>query len=109
MSPPPCRFRHVDVLPPPGMKSITAPTVQAAGHPTPAPVAGFTQRALLARSPDGGVPGPGSELGKPAPTGRRSWSGGGGCPEGQLLIVTLEFPPVFVQNVSPEQVPLAAR
>src|SRR2546430_95729 len=76
MSPPPCRFRQVEVLPP-GMKSCTAPTVHPAGQATLAPVVGSTQCAAFARSPYGGVPGAGSALGMPAPIGIPSPSGGG--------------------------------
>src|SRR5256712_9687164 len=59
MSPPPWRFKQVEVFPPPGMKNSTAPTVQADGHATLAPVAGLTQCPSFARSPRGGVAGGG--------------------------------------------------
>src|SRR5207237_10622292 len=76
MSPPPCRFRQVELLPP-GMKNCTAPTVHPAGQATLAPVVGSTQCAALARSPDGVVPGAGSALGIRAPMGILCPSGGG--------------------------------
>src|SRR2546428_8812919 len=62
MSPPPWRFKQVEVFPPPGMKNSTAPTVQADGHATLAPVAGLTQCPSFARSPRGGVAGAGVPL-----------------------------------------------
>src|SRR5436309_9480739 len=76
MSPPPCRLRHVEVLPP-GMNSSTAPTVQSDAHATLAPVVESTQWEALARSPCGGAAGAGSALGMAAPSGMPSPSGGG--------------------------------
>src|SRR2546425_8346550 len=89
MSPPPWRFKQVEVFPPPGMKNSTAPTVQADGHATLAPVAGLTQCPSFARSPRGGVAGGGAPFGGGGPGGlpslfrRRGWALGG------LLVVNL--------------------
>src|SRR5438445_6949858 len=101
MSPPPWRFKQVEVFPPPGMKNSTAPTVQADGHATLAPVAGLTQCPSFARSPRGGVAGAGSLFGRAGPSGLPSFFGGGGWPLGAVLIVTLALPvPVLAQFVS---------
>src|SRR6184192_2613691 len=98
MSPPPCRFRHTDVLPPPGMKNITAPTVHADGHAVAIPVVGSTQWVVFAMSPFGGVPAAAFEFGSPDATGRRWESGGEGFGgAAHALIVTFEFPPVCAQ------------
>src|SRR6266566_529330 len=110
MSPPPWRFKQVEVFPPPGMKNSTAPAVQPDGHATLPPVAGLTQCPAFARSPLGGVAGAASLFGRVGPSGMPSGSGGGGSPVGQLLIVTFVFPfPVSVQYVSPVQLPFGAR
>src|SRR2546428_13220101 len=83
MSPPPWRFKQVEVFPPPGIKNSTAPTVQAEGHATLAPVAGLTQCPSFARSPRGGVAGGGGpvRVGRPGralrPEERRGGEAGG--------------------------------
>src|SRR2546427_13240457 len=88
MSPPPWRFKQVEVFPPPGMKNSTAPTVQADGHATLAPVAGLTQCPSFARSPRGGVAGGGVFFwGRGPPGGAPSSWGGGGGPGGIFFVV----------------------
>src|SRR2546426_8881871 len=91
MSPPPWRFKQVEVFPPPGMKNSTAPTVQADGHATLAPVAGLTQCPSFARSPRGGVAGGGAPFGGGGPRGRPPRSRGGEWALGGLLVVKLPF------------------
>src|SRR5256885_13851192 len=87
MSPPPWRFKQVEVFPPPGMKNSTAPTVQADGHATLAPVAGLTQCPSFARSPRGGVAGGGGPFwGGGAGGGAPPSPGGGGGAGGGLFL-----------------------
>src|SRR2546422_4616485 len=107
MSPPPWRFKQVEVFPPPGMKNSTAPTVQADGHATLAPVAGLTQCPSFARSPRGGVAGGGGPVwGGGARGGPPPSRGGGGAPGG-IFFVKL---PVsffgFVADVRPAGAPV---
>src|SRR3989442_8987795 len=88
MSPPPWRFKQVEVFPPPGMKNSTAPTVQADGHATLAPVAGLTQCPSFARSPRGGVAGGGGPFRGGGPRGRPpSFPRGGGAPGGLIFVL----------------------
>src|SRR6266851_417551 len=102
-------FKQVELLPPPGMKNCTAPTVHAPGQALLLPVVVSTQWFSLARSPCGGVPAGGSAFGSPVANGMPSPSGGDGCgPAAQLEIVTDELPPVFSQKVNPVQLPLEA-
>src|SRR2546427_2595120 len=109
MSPPPWRFKQVEVFPPPGMKNSTAPTVQADGHATLAPVAGLTQCPSFARSPRGGVAGGGALFGGGGPRGVPPPSGGGGGAPGGLFFVTVPFSfSVFVQCRSPVAAPFWA-
>src|SRR2546427_12821672 len=87
MSPPPWRFKQVEVFPPPGMKNSTAPTVQADGHATLAPVAGLTQCPSFARSPRGGVAGGGVLFRGGGARGRAPpFRGGGGAPGGVVVV-----------------------
>src|SRR5437879_6032300 len=79
MSPPPWRFRQVELLPPPGMNQTTAPGVTFPGQAIPLPVVGSTQWPSLARSPRDGVPAGGLALGRPAATGT-DWNSGAGAP-----------------------------
>src|SRR2546428_3143924 len=92
MSPPPWRFKQVEVFPPPGMKNSTAPTVQADGHATLAPVAGLTQCPSFARSPRGGVAGggapfPGGGPGGQPPRSRRRGGAAGACVFGHIALL----------------------
>src|SRR2546428_4586364 len=89
MSPPPWRFKQVEVFPPPGMKNSTAPTVQADGHATLAPVAGLTQCPSFARSPRGGVAGGGAPFRGGGPRGVAPRFRGGGGPAGAVLVFTV--------------------
>src|ERR671936_117793 len=107
MSPPPWRLRQTDVLPPPGMKMVTAPTVHADGHATADPVVGSTQWVLFARSPLGGVADGGSEFGRPAAIGR-FWMSGGAAPVQAVLIVVKKLVPVSWQKVNPLQLAFVA-
>src|SRR5690242_535635 len=109
MSPPPCRLRHVDVLPPPGMKKVTAPAVHPEGHATALPVDVSMQWLPLAISPRGGVAVAGSMFGRVGSSGMRWPSGGAGWePAAQELTVTKKFVPVSMQYVRPEQLPFGA-
>src|SRR5260370_30394702 len=71
-------FKQVELLPPPGMKNCTAPTVHAPGQALLLPVVVSTQWFSLARSPCGGVPAGGTALRSPVANGMPSPACGGG-------------------------------
>src|ERR1044071_10068187 len=106
MSPPPCKLRQGELLPPPGMKNGPAPAVTPEGQEVLLPVAVSMQWPAFALSPRGGALDGGSVFGRLAPAGMPSPSGGAGCcPAAQGLTGTVELLPVLAQYVRPLQVP----